>query len=157
MDEVIIFEEMPQAITALLCKVETMQNDINELKRHKAETPAEYIIGIDEACKILHRAKSTVYSMMQAHNIPFYQPDKMLQFKHSELMVWMESYKQATYEQTITDMAEKMQQGISHKPKKSWGTFNVREDQLNRFWEANKQLGFTTSERELYFYRAKRG
>lgn len=54
-------------------------------------------------------------------------------------------------------MAEKMQQGISHKPKKSWGTFNVREDQLNRFWEANKQLGFTTSERELYFYRAKRG
>ena len=66
MDKVIIFEEMPQAITALLCKVETIQNDINELKRHKAETPAEYIIGIDEACKILHRAKSTVYSVLPA-------------------------------------------------------------------------------------------
>ncbi len=39
------------------------------------------MIGIDEACKILGRAKSTVYALTQAHKIPFYQPGKMLQFK----------------------------------------------------------------------------
>ena len=77
--------------------------------------------NFDEACKILHRAKSTVYALTQAHKIPFYQPEKMLQFKRSELMAWMENARQETNRQTRDKIINDMQQGIRHKPKSNWG------------------------------------
>ena len=79
------------------------------------------MVGIDEACKILCRAKSTVYALTQAHKIPFYQPGKMLQFKCSELMAWMESAKQDSSSQTKESTAEQMRSTIRHKPKSNWG------------------------------------
>lgn len=121
MTETLSFEAMPQAIQTLLDKVVHMQNDIDELKRQRPE-PVEELIGIDEACKILHRAKSTVYALTQAHKIPFYQPGKLLQFKRSELMAWLESGKQESAAQTCDRIAREMQAGVKHKPNKSWGT-----------------------------------
>lgn len=48
------------------------------------------MIGINEACEILSLAKPTVYALVQANKIPYYQPGKMLKFKRTELMEWME-------------------------------------------------------------------
>ena len=112
---------MPQAILELLQKVESIQTDVGELKERCSQKPDEPMIGIDEACKILHRAKSTVYALTQAHKIPFYQPEKMLQFKRSELMAWMENARQETNRQTRDKIINDMQQGIRHKPKSNWG------------------------------------
>ena len=121
MKENLSFEEMPQAILELLQKVESIQTDVGELKERCSQKPDEPVIGIDEACKILHRAKSTVYALTQAHKIPFYQPEKMLQFKRSELMAWMENARQETNRQTRDKIINDMQQGIRHKPKSNWG------------------------------------
>ena len=71
--------------------------------------------------KILSRAKSTVYALTQAHKIPFYQPGKMLQFKRSELMAWMESARQDASSQTTESIAEQMRSTVRHKPKSNWG------------------------------------
>ena len=121
MQETLSFEAMPQAILELMHKVDTLRADICELKeRNRAQTP-ESMIGIDEACKILQRAKSTVYALAQAHRIPFYQPGKMLQFKRSELMAWMESARQETSAQTRDSILEDMQCSVRHKPKSNWG------------------------------------
>lgn len=121
MQETLSFEAMPQAILELMHKVDTLRADISELKeRGRAQTP-EPMIGIDEACKILHRAKSTVYALAQAHKIPFYQPGKMLQFKRSELMAWMESARQETSAQTRDSIIGDMQRSVRHKPKSNWG------------------------------------
>ena len=43
-------------------------------------------LGINEACEILSLAKPTVYALVQANKIPYYQPGKMLKFKRTELM-----------------------------------------------------------------------
>ncbi len=118
--ETTTFETMPQAITELLRKVDNLQKDIAELKKNRPPIPEE-MIGVDEACRILHRAKSTVYALAQAHKIPFYQPGKMLQFKRSELIAWMESHRQETREETFGKIAQQMQKGVSHKPKNIWG------------------------------------
>ena len=56
MKENLSFEEMPQAILELLQKVESIQTDVGELKERCSQKPDEPMIGIDEACKILHRA-----------------------------------------------------------------------------------------------------
>ena len=122
MENKITFETMPQAIYELLTKIDRLQSDINELKqRNSATTVVEPMIGIEEACKILHRAKSTVYALTQARKIPFYQPGKMLQFKKSELMAWMEESKQETYSQSQEDLVEQMQSTVRHKPRSRWG------------------------------------
>ena len=122
MENKITFETMPQAIYELITKIDRLQSDINELKqRNSTTTVIEPMIGIEEACKILHRAKSTVYALTQARKIPFYQPGKMLQFKKSELMAWMEESKQETCSQSQEDLIAQMQSTVRHKPKSRWG------------------------------------
>ena len=121
MENKISFEMMPQAISELIAKIDHLQADINDLKlQHKSHT-IEPMIGIEEACKILHRAKSTVYALTQAHKIPFYQPGKMLQFKESELRKWMEESKQQTYTQSQEELIAQMQHTVRHKPQSNWG------------------------------------
>lgn len=115
------FEAMPQAILELIDKVDTIQADISELKERHIPKVEEAMIGIDEACKILNRAKSTVYALAQAHKIPYYQPGKMLQFKKSELMAWLESGRKSMARQIKEQIIEEMQKGVRHKPKSNWG------------------------------------
>ena len=74
MQETLSFEAMPQAILELMHKVDTLRADISELKERGRTQVSEPMIDIDEACKIIQRAKSTVYALAQAHKIPFYQP-----------------------------------------------------------------------------------
>ena len=122
MENKITFETMPQAIYELITKIDRLQSDINEFKqRNSTTTVVEPMIGIEEACKILHRAKSTVYALTQARKIPFYQPGKMLQFKKSELMAWMEESKQETCSQSQEDLIAQMQSTVRHKPRSRWG------------------------------------
>lgn len=121
MERILTFEAMPQAILELIDKVDTIQADISELKERHIPKVEEATIGIDEACKILNRAKSTVYALTQAHKIPYYQPGKMLQFKRSELMAWLESGRKSTSFQTKEQIIEEMQKGVRHKPKSNWG------------------------------------
>lgn len=111
------FEALPQAISQLMEKVDKLQAEIQELKRVSSEPPAEGMIGIDEACKILHLAKSTVYSLTQKRRLPFYQPGKMLQFKRSELLKWIEDRRNGISDRTVQDISEVMQRGVTHKPK----------------------------------------
>ena len=112
---------MPQAISELIQKVDTLRSTIAALQKQCNKPQEEAMIGIDEACKILCRAKSTVYALTQAHKIPFYQPGKMLQFKRSELMAWMERAKQVPSIETKEHIAEQMRSTIRHKPKSNWG------------------------------------
>lgn len=121
MQKTLTFEAIPQAILELIDKVDSIQADISELKERHIPKVEEAMIGIDEACKILNRAKSTVYALTQAHKIPYYQPGKMLQFKKSELIAWLESGRKSTSSQTKEQIIEEMQKGIKHKPKSNWG------------------------------------
>ena len=117
----ITFEAMPQAISELLKKVDSLYEKVSELSNRYPNLAEEPMIGIEEACTILGRAKSTIYALTQAHKIPYYQPGKMLQFKRSELMAWMESAKHETSIQTKERICEEMQKAGRHRPKSNWG------------------------------------
>lgn len=117
----ISFEAMPQAILELLQKVDSLHEKVSELSNRYPKQAEEAMIGIEEACAILGRAKSTIYALTQAHKIPYYQPGKMLQFKRSELMAWMENAKHETSIQTKERIGEEMQKTVRHRPKSNWG------------------------------------
>lgn len=112
---------MPQAISELLKKVDSLYEKVSELSNRYPNLAEEPMIGIEEACTILGRAKSTIYALTQAHKIPYYQPGKMLQFKRSELVAWMESAKHETSIQTKERICEEMQKAVRHRPKSNWG------------------------------------
>ena len=112
---------MPQAISELLQKVDSLHEKVSELNQRYPNQAEEPMIGIEEACAILGRAKSTIYALTQARKIPYYQPGKMLQFKRSELMAWMESSRHGISIQTKERIADEMQKGIRHHPKSNWG------------------------------------
>ena len=78
------------------------------------------MIGIENACKILCRAKTTIYALVQARKTPYYRPVKMLQFKRSELMQWMESAKRDNTMPTTEQLAEYMRKNIRHRLKSNW-------------------------------------
>lgn len=115
------FEALPQAIAELLQKVDSLHEVVSELRNRNLNQAEEPMIGIEEACAILGRAKSTIYALTQARKIPYYQPGKMLKFKRSELMSWMESSRRETSIQTKERIADEMQKGIRHHPKSNWG------------------------------------
>lgn len=115
------FEVLPQAIAELLQKVDSLHEVVSELRDRNLNQAEEPMIGIEEACAILGRAKSTIYALTQARKIPYYQPGKMLQFKRSELMAWMESSRHETSIQTKERIADEIQKGIRHHPKSNWG------------------------------------
>ena len=120
-EKVLTFEALPQAISELLQKVDSLHEKVSELNQRYPNQAEEPMIGIEEACAILGRAKSTIYALTQARKIPYYQPGKMLQFKRSELMAWMESSRHGTSIQTKKRIADEMQKGIRHHPKSNWG------------------------------------
>lgn len=115
------FEALPQAIAELLQKVDSLHEVVSELRDRNLNQTEEPMIGIEEACAILGRAKSTIYALTQARKIPYYQPGKMLQFKRSELMSWIERSRRETSIQTKERIADEMQKGIRHYPKSNWG------------------------------------
>lgn len=115
------FEALPQAIAELLQKVDSLHEVVSELRDRNLNQAEEPMIGIEEACAILGRAKSTIYALTQARKIPYYQPGKMLQFKRSELMAWMENSRCETSIQTKERIADEIQKGIRHHPKSNWG------------------------------------
>jgi len=49
---------------------------------------------VDEAAKLLKIAKQTLYQMTSRNGVPFYKKSKLLYFRRSELLLWIESGKQ---------------------------------------------------------------
>lgn len=121
MQREITFENLPQAVSELIQKVDSLIQaiDMQNGMRTQGETE-EPMIGIEEACKILGRAKTTIYALAQARKIPYYRPGKMLQFKRSELMQWMESAKRDNTVPTTEQIAEDIRKNIRHHPKSNW-------------------------------------
>ena len=109
------FEELPQATAFLLEKVDELTISINEMKQllKKQTAVKEEMIGINEACEIL--------SLVQANKIPYYQPGKMLKFKRTELMEWMEKSRKKPIDKE--SLYKEIQKGVKHKPKSGWEEF----------------------------------
>jgi mobilizable transposon, xis protein len=49
------------------------------------------LIGIDEACAIIQKAKPTIYALVRKGIIPAYKRGKKLYFYKEELLQWVES------------------------------------------------------------------
>ncbi|MBB4038122.1 excisionase family DNA binding protein [Dysgonomonas hofstadii] len=94
----ITFEKLPEAVAYLIKSVSEIKSMIEDRKR--SDSPKERIpIGIDEACCIIRKAKSTVYALVRKGLLPSYKRGKKLFFFEDELIEWIAKGRRKTIEE----------------------------------------------------------
>lgn len=84
MEKKFSFDELPQAVSELTDQVSTLTEMVSALQSSKPSKKT--LIGIDEACKVLHKAKPTIYALVRKGTIPAYKRGKKLYFYREELL-----------------------------------------------------------------------
>ncbi|MCD8428635.1 helix-turn-helix domain-containing protein [Tenacibaculum finnmarkense] len=105
----ISFDNLPQAVSLLLNEVETIKSLVKNSQRpHSKEQRIP--IGIDEACKLIGKAKPTVYTLVRKRILPSYKNGKKLYFFRNELLEWIENGRRKTLEEINDDSGSYFQQ-----------------------------------------------
>lgn len=113
--ETITFDKLPQAVTYLTEQVAELKQMVSALQPPAQEN--HVLVGNEEACLIVKKAKPTVYALVSKGLLPAYKKGKQLYFYKDELLAWIENGRKKTSEQNYEDMLKAMQGGVRHKPK----------------------------------------
>lgn len=87
-------------LTSILTELHALKEEVCELSKSMPGKPiARHPIGIDEVCKILGKAKPTVYALACKRLIPCYKSGKKLYFYEDEILAWIEQGRRSTMEE----------------------------------------------------------
>jgi len=97
------FDELPEAVAYLIKEV----TQIKELVGCREVPPPikRVPIGIDEACKIIGKAKPTIYTLVRKRLLPCYKNGKKLYFFEDELLDWIGKGKKKTLLEIESEVA----------------------------------------------------
>lgn len=116
MEKKISFDELPKAVSELTEQVSTLTEMVSALQSSKPREKT--LIGMDEACEILQKAKPTIYALVRKGDIPSYKRGKKLYFYREELIQWIESGRKAVSQPISSEeMLAMMRANIRNKPK----------------------------------------
>lgn len=113
------FDSLPHLVGSLINEIEGLKSLVKEAIGMKPSEPDNRLVGIDEACEILRRKKSTVYHMVREGKLPHYKVGKMLEFRPSELIAWQEQHACDGSKSSGEILAE-MKSTMRRKPKSGW-------------------------------------
>lgn len=93
----ITFDKLPEAVAYLIKEISELK-DLVGIKQNP--TPEKRVpIEIDEACRLIMKAKPTVYALVRKGLIPCYKRGKKLFFFEDELMDWITKGKKKSIEE----------------------------------------------------------
>lgn len=109
----ITFDKLPEAVAYLIKEV----SQIRELVEVKQVQPKEKRkpIAINEACRLVMKAKPTIYALVRKGLIPCYKNGKKLYFYEDELLAWIEKGKKKTNDELRREIEAEMQPGRKYK------------------------------------------
>lgn len=96
------FDKLPEAVAYLIEAVAELKTLIEEKKSVSPEKRMP--IGIDDACRIIQKAKSTIYALVRKGLLPSYKRGKKLFFFEDELLSWIEKGKKKTIQDIRAEM-----------------------------------------------------
>lgn len=108
----ITFDRLPEAVAYLINEVSQLRKLVEE--KHKSTTTKRTPIGIDEACKIIKKAKPTVYTLVRKRLLPCYKNGKKLYFYEDELFDWIEKGKRISIDELISGINNTKLSGINN-------------------------------------------
>ena len=97
----ITFDAMPSLIESLIKKVSELDAKIDTITPQA--TKQRLPIGLKEACRIIGKAKPTVYTLVRKGLVPCFKQGKQLYFYEDELIQWIEEGKRNTQKDLITE------------------------------------------------------
>lgn len=110
----ITFEKLPGAVAHLISEIAQIRK---LLERQRCTAPVERRpIGIAEACRLVMKARATVYTLARKGLIPCYKKGKRLYFYEDELLAWIAAGRKKSIAETKAEIEAQMQLGIRHKP-----------------------------------------
>lgn len=71
-------QSKPELVSSLASEIEGLKSLVKEAFGKKTAELDNRLVGIDEACKILRRKKSTIYHMVRDGILPHYKVGKSL-------------------------------------------------------------------------------
>ncbi len=80
----ITFENLPKAVAHLVSEIAEIKSLVERREEHLP--PKRIPIGIEEACKIIGKAKPTIYALVRKRLLPCYKNGKQLYFFEDELL-----------------------------------------------------------------------
>lgn len=107
----VTFDKLPEAVAYLIEAVA----EIKSLVKNKTELPEKRIpIGIEDASRIIQKAKPTIYALVRKGLLPSYKRGKKLFFFEEELLEWIAKGKK----KTILDIRAEMEADLYSKSKR---------------------------------------
>ena len=106
--EVKTLEEVPKALSILINKVETLQQDVNNLRKKERASESHRWMNIDELCAYhpSHPKKQTVYEWVSKKTIPYHKMTKELMFLQSEIDEWLKRGARKSEEELLREARE---------------------------------------------------
>lgn len=92
----ISFENLPKAVAHLIkeiVEIKLLLQNVQVYESNEQSIP----IGIEEAIRLIGKAKSTIYTLVRQRKIPCYKYGKKLYFFEKELLEWISKGKKKQY------------------------------------------------------------
>lgn len=94
----ISFENLPKAVAYLVKEIAEIKLMIQNVQVYESKEKS-IPIGIEEASRIIGKAKSTIYVLVRQRKIPCYKYGKKLYFFEAELLEWISRGKKKTIQE----------------------------------------------------------
>lgn len=114
----ISFDQLPGAVMSLTALVKELSQEVCELRRQLAALSEKSIksvkfIGIEDACRILGKAKSTIYALAREGKLPAYKGpgDKKWRFVEDELVNVVKSNRSVSKIPSFEEMEKSLRKG----------------------------------------------
>ncbi len=99
--EKINFENLPQAVSLLLEKVDSLEQLLKSQQTIISQAPSDRPMSIKEAAKFVNLTVPTLYGFVSKRTIPFSKVGKRLYFSETELTSWIQSGRKQTRDELI--------------------------------------------------------
>jgi excisionase family DNA binding protein len=93
------FEELPQAISTLHEKVDSIKDLLLENRLQNSQRPRDDLLTIRQAAEFLNLSVPTLYTKVSRKEIPVNKRGKRLYFSTAELSEWVRSGRKKTAEE----------------------------------------------------------
>ena len=91
----ISFENLPKAVAHLTSEIAEIKSLVQNAKISEPKEK-RIPIRIEDVCKIIGKAKPTIYTLVRQRKIPCYKNGKKLYFFEDELLEWISKGKKKT-------------------------------------------------------------
>ena len=104
--ETVTFDKLPEAVGYLTEQVIELKKMVAELQPQPSDK--HVLVEIEDACRIIRKAKPTIYTLVRKGLLPAYKKGKKLYFYEDELLSWIENGRRKSAEQTYEEMHRKL-------------------------------------------------